>query len=265
MRITLRFVEPVVGVVLFLAWLLTSAQPVVGGVALRTENVTNIYAIAMAAGLAAAIALSRLSPVSSVSIAAGVLVLQLCFWPPRFTQTSWTAYGMLLVLVVVLAMHASGRVRRAAVFLAAPAAVVVGALLALPGFSLPGTFGIVTGKPWESADTWITFALCTLIPLGVSVLLWRRTTRARDQLSPRAATPTPQLEALSARERDIYLWVAAGMTNAEIASEAHIEESTVKTHVTAILSKLGLTSRTAIVAHAYRTGVLAPEVAPVTP
>jgi len=46
------------------------------------------------------------------------------------------------------------------------------------------------------------------------------------------------------------------MTNAEIAAAAHIEESTVKTHISNVLAKLGLTSRMAVIAHAYRTGVL---------
>jgi DNA-binding NarL/FixJ family response regulator len=52
--------------------------------------------------------------------------------------------------------------------------------------------------------------------------------------------------------------VAGGMSNAEVAGSLFLGEGTVKTHVTSILSKLGLRSRTQIVVVAYETGLVEP-------
>jgi DNA-binding CsgD family transcriptional regulator len=50
--------------------------------------------------------------------------------------------------------------------------------------------------------------------------------------------------------------VTGGLSNSDIAKAATIGESTVKTHLSSILAKLGLTSRAQIVAHAYESGLL---------
>src|SRR5947209_19627216 len=52
------------------------------------------------------------------------------------------------------------------------------------------------------------------------------------------------VEPLTAREREILTWVAQGMANKEIARQLDISERTVRTHITNILGKLGLASRT---------------------
>ena len=61
---------------------------------------------------------------------------------------------------------------------------------------------------------------------------------------------------LSAREKEVFMLAARGLSNADIAQTAYISEATVKSHIRSILSKLSLTSRVQIVAHAYENGLL---------
>ena len=68
-------------------------------------------------------------------------------------------------------------------------------------------------------------------------------------------TPPKELDDLSARERDVFRLIALGMSNSQIGQELFISETTVKTHVTHILSKLGLHDRVQAVVLAYRTGI----------
>jgi DNA-binding NarL/FixJ family response regulator len=60
------------------------------------------------------------------------------------------------------------------------------------------------------------------------------------------------LDALSPREREVFLLVARGLSNAEIAAAAYVSEATVKTHIAAILRKLELRSRVQVVVFAHR-------------
>ena len=70
--------------------------------------------------------------------------------------------------------------------------------------------------------------------------------------------PQQELTQLSDRERDVLLLLARGRSNAEIAAELFLSETTVKTHVGAVLRKLHLRDRTAAAIWAYQTGVVRP-------
>jgi DNA-binding NarL/FixJ family response regulator len=84
------------------------------------------------------------------------------------------------------------------------------------------------------------------------------------QLSPEAAarlvrevrTPESTSVALSERETEVLQLIARGKANKEIAAELSIGEKTVKTHVSSILNKLGVQSRTQAALHAAQSGLV---------
>jgi DNA-binding NarL/FixJ family response regulator len=81
---------------------------------------------------------------------------------------------------------------------------------------------------------------------------------------PRPAPPK-ELDDLSEREREVFRLIAQGLSNAEIAQELYISETTVKTHITHILQKLNLRDRVQAVVLAYQTGVFDGERGSATP
>jgi DNA-binding NarL/FixJ family response regulator len=79
---------------------------------------------------------------------------------------------------------------------------------------------------------------------------------------PSVSLPADGEASLTARESEVLGFVARGMSNAELAAALFVSEATIKTHVAAILAKLGLRNRTQIVVYAYETGVVRASSAP---
>lgn len=75
---------------------------------------------------------------------------------------------------------------------------------------------------------------------------------------PDGETERPNLGDLTAREREVLVEVARGLSNTEIATLFTLSEATVKTHIGRILAKTGLRDRVALVVLGYETGIVKP-------
>jgi DNA-binding NarL/FixJ family response regulator len=92
----------------------------------------------------------------------------------------------------------------------------------------------------------------------VAPQLTRRLIETFCSRRPRGGTPPAALERLTARELEVLRLMARGSTNAQIAATLIVAETTVKTHVGHILTKLGLCDRAQAVVLAYESGFVVP-------
>ncbi|GAB3146238.1 response regulator transcription factor [Micromonospora sonneratiae] len=89
-------------------------------------------------------------------------------------------------------------------------------------------------------------------------ILKRLLDRFADTLPDPSATPPKALNVLTEREREVLVQVARGLSNAEIARALSVSETTIKTHVGHVLTKLGLRDRVQAVVLAYESGLVRP-------
>ena len=100
-----------------------------------------------------------------------------------------------------------------------------------------------------------------VIASGESLLAPSVTTRLVHELAKKPAAdakPAPELGVLTDREMDVLKLMARGRSNAEIAAELFVSETTVKTHVGRVLMKLHLRDRVQAVVLAYECGLVIP-------
>lgn len=98
-----------------------------------------------------------------------------------------------------------------------------------------------------------------IVARGDALLSPEVTRRVIERFTGAGPAPTPSRpEELTDREYEVLVLLACGATNSEIATELFLGETTVKTHVSRVLMKLGLRDRTQAVVFAYENGVVAP-------
>ena len=103
-------------------------------------------------------------------------------------------------------------------------------------------------------------AAIRLVARGEALLAPSVTRRLIERFATLPPEPAPPrgLEELTDREREVLVLMARGRSNAEIAGDLFVAETTVKTHVGRVLHKLGLRDRAQAVVLAYESGLVHP-------
>ncbi len=100
---------------------------------------------------------------------------------------------------------------------------------------------------------------------GDAVIAPSTTRRLLDHVAPMLSAPSLANDAnaaavasLTGREHEVFVLIANGLSNPEIATQLFVSEATVKTHVGHILAKLNARDRVQVVVIAYETGIVSP-------
>ncbi len=110
------------------------------------------------------------------------------------------------------------------------------------------------GAPFEAAQARLELARA-LTALGRAEAAGREAAAARERIQQLGGEPREPLPELTPREREVLALLAEGLTNRQLAERLVLSEHTVHRHVTSILRKLDLPSRTAAAALAVRSGL----------
>ncbi len=114
-----------------------------------------------------------------------------------------------------------------------------------------------SGFVLKDADPEFLLAAIRTVHGGAAVFAPSATSALLEHLGGAAAgPPPPEFETLTAREREVFLLAARGLSNSEIAAREYVSEATVKTHVSLILAKLGLRDRVQLVVYAHDHALL---------
>lgn len=134
----------------------------------------------------------------------------------------------------------------------------------LDEYVLAGLRSGASGFLLKDAPTADLLGAIRTIAGGDAIIAPSVTRRLLDQFAARLPDPAPDrptqtpLGDLTERERTVFVELARGRSNKEIAGDLFLSEGTVKIHVSRILAKLGLRDRIQAVVLAYETGVIIP-------
>ncbi|GAB3613423.1 transcriptional regulator [Humibacter ginsengisoli] len=114
-----------------------------------------------------------------------------------------------------------------------------------------------SGFVLKDADPEFLLAAIRTVHAGNAVIAASATRRLLEQFTTRVQKRVPaELQTLTTRERQIFDLAARALSNGEIAEREYLSEATVKTHISRVLTKLGLRDRVQLVAYAYENGLV---------
>ena len=116
--------------------------------------------------------------------------------------------------------------------------------------------GGASGFLLKDADPEFLLAAIRTVYAGTSVIAASATRELFENFDSQPHGEAPaSFDALTSREREIFVLAARGLSNAEIAAAEFLSEATVKTHISRVLGKLGLRDRVQLVVFAYENGL----------
>ena len=116
--------------------------------------------------------------------------------------------------------------------------------------------GGASGFILKDADPELLLAAIRAVHSGSSVIAASATRELFEHFGEQVAAVPEAFTTLTAREGEIFLLAARGLSNSEIAKNEFLSEATVKTHISRVLAKLDLRDRVQLVVYAYENGLI---------